>query len=57
MISPKDLKRIPELINERNDIPEFDSIVKSTVFNVNKSAKIGGDFLKEMINERLENTS
>ena len=49
VISPRELKLIPELILEKNESPKIESIMKSTVFNVKKSAETGANFLRKMI--------
>ena len=49
VISSSELKLIPELILEKNESPKIESIMESTVFNVNKSAEAGAEFLRKMI--------
>ena len=53
IISPKELELIPKLILEKSDGAIIQSIMESTVFNISKSAKIGADFLKKMIDEKI----
>ena len=48
VISPSELKLIPKLILEKDENSKIESIMKSTVFNVSKSAETGADFLRKM---------
>ena len=56
VVSPKELEKIPELIQMSNDnnknIQEKIKLLRSkTVFNIHKSKIIGADYIEELINK------
>ena len=53
VISPSDIQKIPELlIQSESEIKEIDSIREQTVFNIGKSANVGAEFIKKLIEDR-----
>lgn len=51
IVSPKNLEEIPNLINlNQNKIEGINHIMNQTIFNIDKSANIGAEFIKNFIN-------
>ena len=56
VISPEDIKNIPHIIENLNDIDscfnlEIKNTCKNTVFNIGNSARIGGKYVKDLLYE------
>ena len=53
MVSPDNLKIIPELINDIEQNNKFETQIQKirsqTVFNISQSAKTGADFIQKLI--------
>tara|TARA_A100001037_G_C15142781_1_gene634679 strand:+ start:936 stop:2078 length:1143 start_codon:yes stop_codon:yes gene_type:complete len=49
LVSPTNLKSIPKLIQDENNISDIDVIRSSIVFNIHESAQVGSIVLKEIL--------